>query len=61
MLHAILNGTIGIDGLTRVVVEDHFMATKIFTTQITPDLYLRWSWNSDEVRLGLAFQLHRCA
>jgi hypothetical protein len=34
MLHAILNGIIGIDDLTREVVEDHFMATKIFTTQI---------------------------
>jgi hypothetical protein len=34
MLHAILNGIIGIDDLTREVVEGHFMATKIFTTQI---------------------------
>ena len=60
MLHALLNGIIGIDDLTREVVEDHFMATKIFTTQITPDFYLRWPWNSDEVRVGLASQLHRC-
>ena len=30
MLHALLNGIIGIDDLTREVVEDHFMATKNF-------------------------------
>jgi hypothetical protein len=34
MLHAVFDGIIGIDDLTRKVVEDHFMATKIFTTQI---------------------------
>ena len=34
MLHAIFNGIIGINDITREVVEDHFMVTKIFTAQI---------------------------